>query len=278
MSLGYCLQTGVSALDSYSKGLEVIGNNVSNANTTGFKKSRAEYADSFYNTLVTTSSSRTGKGSQVGSGATVAKVSTQFGTEKAKYTGQEGDLAINGNGFFRVTDPASGNSFYTRNGSFTRDTSGYLVTSEGYRLQGTGTLGGSSFMVPDTATNPTTGATESVSSWSFSPTTGELSLYFGDGTQIKGGQVQLSNFANPDGLTSQGGNVFLQTSAAGARSDFSPSSTEPATVTSQYLEQSNVDLTDEFSKMIVTQRGFQAGSRIITTTDQLLQEAIKLKG
>jgi len=278
MSLGCTLQTGVSALKSYSKGLEVIGNNVSNANTTGFKKGRAEYADTFYNTLLTSEASSTHKNSQSGSGTTVAKVSTQFGTEESKYTGQEGDLAINGNGFFRVTDPASGNTFFSRDGSFTRDTSGYLVNSEGYRLQGTGTLGGSDFLIPETATNPTSGQSETVSSWSFSPTTGELSLYFADGTELAAGQVQLSNFANPQGLTSQGGNLFIQSANAGARSDFSPASDAQATVTSQYLEQSNVDLTDEFSKMIVTQRGFQAGSRIITTTDQLLQEAIKLKG
>jgi flagellar hook protein FlgE len=273
MSLGYCFQTGVSTLKSYSDGLEVIGNNISNVSTTGFKKSRAEYADSFYDKLVTSSS----KPSQVGSGTHVSQVSTQFGTEDSKYTGKESDLAINGNGFFRVTDPSDGTTFFTRGGNFKRDPSGYLTTSEGYRLQGANTLSGGAIQVPDTATNPTTGKIENVASWSFSATTGELSLYFSDGTSLKGGQVQLSSFANPEGLKKQGGNVFKQTPDAGARSDFAPGTDTGASVTSQYLEKSNVDLTEEMTNMIVVQRGFQAGSRVITTTDQLMQDAIKMK-
>jgi flagellar hook protein FlgE len=263
----------VSALKSYSEGLDVIGNNISNVNTTGFKKGRAEYSDSFYNSLVTSTNSA----SQIGSGTRVSNVSTQFGTEDANYTGKESDLAINGSGFFRVTDPSDGTTFYTRGGSFTRDSSGYLVTPEGYRLQGTNTLGGGDFLVPETANNPKTGQAETVSSWSFSATTGELSLYFSDGSTLSAGQVQLTNFSNPEGLSSQGGNVFKETATSGTKTDFAPSSDALATVTSQYLEQSNVDLTEELTNMIVVQRGFQAGSRIITTTDQLTQEAIKLK-
>jgi flagellar hook protein FlgE len=270
--LGYTMQTGVSALKSFSDGLEVIGNNISNVNTTGFKTSRAEYSDTFYNAL-----KNQGKTMQVGAGSKVADISTNFKTEDASYTGLETDLAINGNGFFRVSDPESGNIYYTRCGSFTRDSSGYLVTSEGYRLQGANTLAGSDIQVPETATNPTTGATETVSSYSFSSTTGELSLYFSDGSSTSAGQVQLSSFTNPQGLTGNGGNIYSETDDSGTRTEFLPDSDQLATVKSQYLEKSNVDLTDEMSNMIVTQRGFQAGSRIITTTDQLLQEAIKLK-
>jgi len=270
--LGYTMQTGVSALKSFSDGLEVIGNNISNVNTTGFKASRAEYADTFYNAL-----KNQGKTMQVGAGSQVADISTNFATEDASYTGLETDIAINGQGFFRVTDPESGNTFYTRCGSFTRDSSGYLVTSEGYRLQGSGALAGTDMQVPETATNPTSGSTEAVSSYSFSSTTGELTLYFSDGSSLSGGQVQLSSFTNPHGLSGSGGNVYTETANSGTRTEFLPASDQLATVKSQYLEESNVDLTDEMSKMIVTQRGFQAGSRVITTTDQLLQEAIKLK-
>jgi flagellar hook protein FlgE len=266
------MQTGVSALKSFSDGLEVIGNNISNSDTTGFKASRAEYADSFYNAL-----KNQGKTMQVGGGSKVAGVSTNFKTEDASYTGLETDLAINGNGFFRVEDPTSGNVFYTRCGSFTRDSSGYLVTSEGYRLLGTNTLAGSYIQVPETSTNPTTGTSDTVSSYSFSSTTGEMTLYFSDGSSKSAGQVQLSAFTNPQGLSANGGNIYTETANSGTRSDFSPASDQLATVKSQYLEKSNVDLTDEMSNMIVTQRGFQAGSRVITTTDQLLQEAIKLK-
>jgi len=273
MSLGYGFQSGVSSLKSFSEGLEVIGNNISNVSTTGFKKGRAEYADSFYNMLVTPSNNA----SKIGSGSHVTGVSTQFDTEDAKYTGKQSDLAINGNGFFRVVNPSDGNTYYTRGGGFTRDTNGYLTTPQGYRLQGTGTLSGGDVQVPETATNPTSGQTETVSSWSFSATTGKLSLYFSDGTSVDAGQIQLSSFSSPEGLATQGGNTFKQTDEAGTRTDFLPSSTASASVTSQYLEQSNVDLTEELTNMIVVQRGFQAGSRVITTTDQLMQEAIKLK-
>jgi flagellar hook protein FlgE len=272
MSLGYAFQTGVSALKSFSDGLEVIGNNVSNVSTSGYKKSRAEYADTFYNAL-----QNQGRTMQTGSGEQVKSVSTNFDTEDSSYTGLESDIAINGQGFFRVTDPKSGSTFFTRCGNFTRDSSGYLVTSEGYRVQGSGTLAGSDIQVPEKAVNPTTGLSESVSSWSFSSTTGELSLYFSDGTALSGGQIQLSNFTNPQGLSNQGGNMYKQTNEAGTRTEFLPADNQLATVKSQYLEQSNVDLTDEMSKMIVTQRGFQAGSRVITTTDQLMQDAIKMK-
>jgi len=266
------MQTGVSALRSFSEGLEVIGNNISNVNTTGFKSSRAEYADTFYNAL-----QNSGRTMQVGAGSQVADVNTNFTTEDASYTGLETDLAINGQGFFRVQDPVNSNIFYTRCGSFTRDSSGYLVTSEGYRLLGTNTLAGTYMQVPEKATNPTSGSSEAVSSYSFSSTTGELTLYFSDGSSTSAGQVQLSSFTNPHGLSGSGGNVYTETADSGTRTEFSPASDQLATVKSQYLEKSNVDLTDEMSKMIVTQRGFQAGSRVITTTDQLLQEAIKLK-
>jgi flagellar hook protein FlgE len=277
MSLGCSLQTGVSALKSFTEGLEVIGNNISNVSTTAYKKGRADYGDSFYNILQNSSSASAGITSQTGGGVHLSGISTSFATEEGTYTGQESDLAIDGNGFFRVVDPSSGQEYYTRSGNFTRDNSGYLVTPEGYRLQGTGTLSGSDILVPETATNPTTGEVEAISSWSFSATTGELSLYFSDGTALDAGQLQLSRFSSPSALVRQGGNMFLQTAAAGDRTDFLPSSTESASVMSQYLEQSNVDLTEEFASMIMTQRGFQAGSRIITTTDQLLQEAIQLK-
>jgi flagellar hook protein FlgE len=266
------MQDGVSSLQSYSKGLEVIGNNISNVNTTGFKKADAEYGDGFYDTLRCE-----GTANQVGSGVNVKRVSTDYNTEDASYTGQENNLAINGQGFFRVQSPSDGTVFYTRSGSFTKDTNGYLVTSEGYRLLGTNSLASPYLQVPAQATNPSSGAKEAVSSWSFSSTTGELSLYFADGSSTKAGQVQLSNFTNPQGLASQGGNLYKESATTGTRTDFSPANDAYATVKSQYLEKSNVDLTQELSSMIVTQRAFQAGSRVITTSDQLMQEAIKLK-
>ncbi|MFA5257877.1 MAG: flagellar hook-basal body complex protein [Opitutales bacterium] len=277
MSLTYSLQTGISALKSFTEGLQAIGDNIANVSTTGFKRSQVDYADTFYNLLQTSSSSTSGATSQVGGGVRVASINSVFNTESATYTGQENNMAIDGDGFFRVQDKVSGTQFFTRAGNFKRDDLGYLVTPEGYRLQGEGTLSGSNMMIPDTATNPTTGQEEQVSDWSFSASTGQLNLYFADGSATNGGRVQLSAFTNPSALMKQGSNIYKQTGNSGTRTDFLPANDQLATLSSQYLEQSNVDLTEEFANMITTQRGFQAGSRIITTTDQLLQEAIQLK-
>ncbi len=277
MSLSYSLQTGISALKSFTSGLQAIGDNIANVSTTGFKRASVEYSDTFYNMLKGSISGNSNSSSQVGGGVSVANIKSVFDTEDATYTGLENNIAIDGQGFFRVLDTTTGEEYFTRAGNFTRNSQGYLVTPEGYRVQGSSTLDGSNIYIPDTATNPTSGQTEAISSWKFTPSTGQLSLYFSDGTAIEGGQLQLSAFRDPTGLAKAGSNLYRQTEAAGTRTDFLPSNTQLASVMSQYLEQSNVDLTTEFANMISTQRGFQAGSRIITTTDQLLQEAIQLK-
>ncbi|MBN1403023.1 MAG: flagellar hook-basal body complex protein [Opitutales bacterium] len=277
MSLSYSLQTGVSALKSFTSGLQAIGDNVANVSTAGFKKASVEYADTFYNILNGQISGQSGSTSQTGSGVHVSEIKTVFDTEEATYTGLQNNVAIDGDGFFRVVDATTGNEYFTRAGNFKRDGDGYLVTNEGYRVQGLGTLDGNNIYIPETATNPTSGNAENITSWSFSPTTGQLSLYFSDGTAIDGGQLQLSTFREPTSLLKAGSNLYMQTESAGTRTDFLPSNDSVATVMSQYLEQSNVDLTEELANMITTQRGFQAGSRIITTTDELLQQAIQLK-
>ena len=281
MSIISSLETGVSALRSFTKGIQVIGDNIANIGTAGYKRSRADYSDSFSSLMKSPQGSSSGASrtaSQLGGGVSVASVSTSFATEKAEYTGSESDLAINGNGFFRVADPLDGNrEYFTRAGNFHLDDSGYLVTPQGYRLQGENTLGNGGFFIPGTALNPNSGAQEAVASWAFTPTTGQLNLLFSDGAAIPAGTIRLTTFTEPAGLLRQGGNMFLQTEAAGTRTDFAPGNSAAATVHSQFLELSNVDLTKEFADMITTQRGFQAGARIITTSDQLMQEAIQLK-
>jgi len=281
MSIVSSMETGISALRSFTAGIQVIGDNIANVGTAGYKRSRADYSDNFSTLLKSPQGTASGApraSSQLGGGVTVSGVSTNFAPNQAEYTGIESDLASNGQGFFRVVDTSDGNrDYFTRAGNFRRDDSGYLVTAQGYRLQGEGTLGADGFLIPDTAVNPNSGAAEAVSDWAFEPSTGTLKLLFSDGAMLEGGTVQLSSFTEPEALLRQGGNLFLQTDAAGTRNDFTPGTTAPATVHSQYLELSNVDLTEEFADMITTQRGFQAGARIITTSDQLLQEAIQLK-
>ena len=272
------LNTGVSALRSFTEGLEVIGNNIANVNTSGYKKSRADYGDNFYQLLKQPSN---GGGAsvtmqsqqQVGGGVQVAGISTHFQTESFEYTGNETDLAISGNGFFRLIDPSSNQPYYTRAGAFHFDSTGYLVNTDGFRLQG------SSGMVQIMATPDAQIANygAEVVSFAFAPKTGTLQAVLTNNETVDIGQVRLSHFTDPQGLMRQGGTVYTATSTAGTRTDFLPGNGEIATVDSQYLEASNVDLTEEFANMITTQRSFQGAARIITTADQILQEAVNLK-
>jgi flagellar hook protein FlgE len=257
------LFTGSSAMKAFSKGLQVVSDNIANSNTTGYKKERAEYGDTFYNLLKQPSDTDTGL--QLGTGVQVSHVSTDFSDAQAEFTGIESDLSISGSGFFEVAD-SSGELFYTRAGNFQVDEEGYFKTTTGEFLQGTnGNLQLSS---------PTNGT---IASYSFAASTGVLSVTLTNNTIQEIGQVKLQNFTNPSGLVRKGSNLFQTTTASGAGTSVTPSATAIASVHSGYLEGSNVDLTDEFTQMIVAQRSFQASSRIITTADQILQEIVQLK-
>ena len=149
MSLIGTLTSGVSAMRSFTKALEVIGNNVSNVNTVGFKGSTVSFADSFSNTLrssaPSTGTTSNQSATQVGTGVRLSQIGTRFTQGALSTTGLNTDLGISGNGFFLVSNPADGQLFATRAGNFRIDDNGYLVTYQGYRVQGAtgGTSGGS---------------------------------------------------------------------------------------------------------------------------------------
>src|SRR4051812_40372105 len=141
MSLIGTMDSGVSALRTFQKGLEVIGNNIANVNTTGFKSADAKYSDSFSNILQQSSPAPAGGGSNtptigVGTGVGLAGIATNFSQGSLSATGSDTDLGISGNGYFIVTNPSGGISYATRSGSFRMDSQGYLTTQQGYRVQG----------------------------------------------------------------------------------------------------------------------------------------------
>ncbi|KAF0096120.1 MAG: hypothetical protein E1N59_87 [Puniceicoccaceae bacterium 5H] len=141
MALLASLNSGVSALNAFSRGLEVIGDNIANVNTVGYKGSRADFSDTFSQFLNRTAQeggSVNGAASQIGYGVGVSKVSQDFGQGYIDQTGKSTDLAIAGNGFFKVIDPVTGDAYATRKGGFTTNTAGDIITSEGYELQGIG--------------------------------------------------------------------------------------------------------------------------------------------
>jgi flagellar hook protein FlgE len=288
MALIGTLTSGVSALNAFSKDLEVIGNNIANVNTTGYKSSNVSFADSFSNTLRGSSPSNgtTSDTSavQVGTGVNLAGVNQSFTQGDLAQTSVASNLAVSGNGFFTVINPTDGTKYVTRDGDFRIDDQGYLVNSSGYRVQGF--TGGTSSTAPSTYGDiklgtPPTGY--ELQSYSFD-TSGNLTEFYSDGSSVTTNQVSLTQYKDPSALVKEGDNLYTGFDAAGPVGTNPPSTTtnQPNTnglgkIQGGSLEQSNVDLTDQFAQMISTERSFQAASRVITVSDEVLQEIVNLK-
>jgi len=276
MSLIGSLTSGVSAMSSFSSDLNVIGNNIANVNTVGFKGSTANFADSFSNTLHGTV--------QIGTGVQVSGISQNFTQGSLSTTGVTSDLGVSGNGFFVVQNPVDSQQYVTRSGNFSVDSAGYLVTSQGFRVQGL--TGGTSSTPPGTVGDIVFGtppAGTQLQSYAID-TKGNLIESYSDGTSVTTNQVLLQSFTNPAALVKQGDNLFSNTSGAGAiggnaltAANNAPGANGLGTIQSGTLELSNVDLTAEMANMITAQRSFQAASRIITVSDTVLEEIVNLK-
>jgi flagellar hook protein FlgE len=277
------LSTGVSALKSFTKGIETIGNNIANVNSTAFKRSRVEYAQNFVDTLERSSAApgdgepNTSSRLQVGGGVQIDAISTNFTQGSLVTTGLDTDLAIDGRGFFQLREVDStgqpiGVDMFTRAGNFRIDETGFIVNPDGFRLVGTNDL---DINVAFTTTNGV-----SLEAVRFD-TTGNVKLLLSDGTvDSSRGTVKLQDFRDPQALIQEGKGIFtnnINDSAGRLTTSVTAGTDGLGLIRSNTLELSNVDLTEEFSNMITTQRSFQAGARIITTTDQLLSEAVNLK-
>jgi len=257
MALLNSFNSGVAGIKTFSKSLEVIGDNIANVNSTGFKTSRVTNQDSFNETLRAPSAAGangTGlNGMQVGMGASVSSISQKFTQGALTTTAGPTDLGISGNGFFKVTD-ADNNDFYTRAGDFRLDELGNLLTNGGLKVDGATTLlGVDSFSVEKDGTVKT----------------------YKNGVEGTAGKVNLITFANPNGLKREGANLFSNLAlAAGAENS---GSTVKGDIIQGTLELSNVDLTQAFSDLIVAQRAFPANSRVITVSDSVMEEVVNLK-
>jgi len=289
MSLIGTLTSGVSALKSFTKGLEVIGNNISNVNTVGYKSSRAVFADSFSNTLrassPSTATTSNTSSTQVGTGVKLAGVTARFTQGSLNTTGVTTDLGISGNGFFRVENPVDSQQYVTRAGAFRIDDTGFLVTSQGYRVLGL--TGGTSLAAP-AALGPIRLATvapadpqrQSISI----DRTGNVIEFYADGSSVTTNRVLMQNFSDPSALVKEGDNLFTGMASAGpiggaalTAVNNGPGSNGLGAVESGTLELSNVDLTEEFANMITMQRSFQASSRLVTVSDSVLEDIVNLK-
>jgi len=279
------LNSAISGLQQFQNELDVIGNDIANANTVGFKSSRTDFEDTFSQTLRAASSYGPAASSQIGSGVATVSVTNNFTQGTPTSTGVASDMMISGNGFFVVKDPAGGQEYVTRAGAFRADSNGYLVTADGYRLQGysdAGLTARGDLRVDTTGMPATADPAATVEQFSIDAS-GRINVGLSDGSSFVRGQVLLQTFSNPQALLKCGGNLFANLSMAGPLGGASsPTSAVPGTsglgeIQSGALEMSNVDLTSEFANLITTQRGFQANARVVTTSDEVLQELVNLK-
>ena len=280
------LHNGITALKSLTQGLQVLGNNIANVNSLGYKASRANYSDNFYLHLNDAESGADGEPSnniqQHGTGVHVSSISSDFNQGTVEVTGLDLDLAIQGEalpnagGFFELADPVTGELFYTRAGAFEATNQGFVVTRDQYRYQLQGLDNALSVAVADTESLVARRVEED----------GKVNLVVHDKVQqkdvVKGvGQIKIVNFLSPQYLRRVGNGFYSNGRAgqnvAGILDNFVPATGSNGKIRQYALELSNVDLTNEFASMISHQRSFQAGSRVVTTSDMILSEAVNLK-
>jgi len=259
------MYSGISGMKGFQTKLDVIGNNIANVNTSGFKKGRVTFQDMMSQTTRGAQAPAGGRGGvnpmQVGLGSQTGSIDNIHTQGFTQTTGNPLDLAIEGNGMFRVTDGTT--DYYTRAGNFYLDDEGYVVNPDGYYLLDEG---GNRIQIED-----------DVSSFSISAD-GVVNTVV-NGQPNVAGQIGITIFSNPEGLEKVGGNLYMQSQSSGAPTNTTPGNEANGAgdVVSSALEMSNVDLAEEFTEMIVSQRGFQANTRIITTSDEILQELVNLK-
>jgi len=279
------LQNGISALKSFEDGLQVLGNNIANSGSVGYKSSRVSYKENFYLHLNKAESGADGISSNslhnMGTGVNVGGVTSNFNQGVIENTAIDLDVAIDGEalpnagGFFEVADPISGEKLFTRVGSFDVTSDGKLVTRDQFRYEVQNTNGESlQYTLED---GESLLARKIDSDGTFNLILNKDGVDFSKAV----GQISLANFRSPQYLRRAGNGYFTNGSPgqdlASKLNNTIPANGSNGKLNQYSLELSNVDLTNEFAMMITHQRSFQAGSRVVTTSDQILNEAINLK-
>jgi flagellar basal-body rod protein FlgG len=244
--------------------VEVISNNIANMNTTAFKRQRAEFQDLLYQSeeRVGSTSSDTGtivpSGVQLGVGVKAAAVYKITEQGNLTSTGNAYDLAIQGKGFFQVTLP-DGSIAYTRAGALQLSPTGEIVTPAGYSV-------GPGLTVPANTSSVTINKSGEV-----------LAKVAGQVTPQNVGQFAMSNFANESGLENLGDNLMLETPASGTPVQGVPGTSGFGTILQGFLETSNVNVVQEVTNLITAQRAFEMNSRVIETSDQMMQTVTQIR-
>ena len=256
------LWTAASGMAAQKLGMDVIANNLANVNTSGFKKSRSDFEDLLYQNLKspgaeTSSGGQIPTGIQVGMGTRPVSVQKLFTQGDYVQTKNQFDIAIEGNGFFKVL--SNGEEMYMRSGSFKADSEGYIVTSQGDRLQ-------PEFSIPSNTVT-----------FTIDPGGNMVGLASDGQTVTASAQLTLYSFTNPSGLLSVGGSRLRPTEASGDPVEGNPGIDGMGTVAQGYLEMSNVDVVEEMVAMIMAQRAYEITSKAIQTADNMLQLANNIK-
>jgi len=257
------LGIAATGMESQQTNVEVIANNIANVSTTGFKRSMAEFQDLLYQSEARagTASSEAGTilptGMQVGLGVRAAGVTRITTQGSLTQTGNQLDVAINGKGYFGIKLP-SGETAYTRDGSFKPSATGQIVTNDGYTVE------------PGITVAPTATAVNINSA-------GQVIETAANGTQTTVGQLQLYTFANEAGMDAQGGNNFLATEASGDAISGVPASPGFGTIQQGYLESSNVNVVTEMTNLISAQRAYELNSKVVEAADQMLQTTTNIR-
>lgn len=255
------LYSGATGMQAQQLNLNTIANNIANVNTTGFKKQKIEFQDLLYQNPRASGSevgggNRVPAGVEMGNGTQVVSTAKVFTQGQLTQTGEQLDLAIEGDGFFEV-QRQDGTSAYTRDGGLKVDANGRIVTSNGLPLVG-------GFRpIPAEATN--IGISDS----------GFVTVKTPNGEQTF--RMQLVRFANPAGLRSMGSNLYEETTASGPPEVGNPGESGFGTIRQSYLEMSNVNVVEEMVNMIIAQRAYEINSKSIQTSDDMLSRINQLK-
>jgi flagellar basal-body rod protein FlgG len=257
------LDIAATGMQAQQTNVEVISNNIANMTTTGYKRQRAEFQDLIYQNLRVVGSNSSDQstivpaGAQIGLGVKTAGIYRISDQGTLQQTGNSLDLAIQGNGYFQVTLP-SGQTAYTRDGTFSLAPDGTIVTADGYVVQ-------PGVTIPSNATSVTINSSGQV----------QVTLDGQTAPQTLG-QLQLAVFPNNTGLSAEGSNLFLQTAASGDPVSGTPGSPGFGTTMQGFVEASNVNVVSEITNLITAQRAYEMNSQVITAADQMLSTLTNL--
>jgi len=257
------LYTAASGMNAQQANIDTVANNLANVNTAGFKKSRMEFQDLVYQTLIapgsetSTAADQAPVGLEVGLGTRPIATARDFSTGNLKATNAPLDIAIEGQGFFQVNLP-TGDIGYTRAGAFHLSADGQIVTADGYQVQ-------PSVTIPKDAVSVTVSKD------------GIVSVQIAGQTATQQvGTIELASFQNPAGLRAIGGNMYVETTASGSPTTGSPASEGMGTLAQGFLEDSNVSVVEEMVNMILGQRAYEANSRVVKAADEMLSQVNNL--